>query len=497
MRHVKRRRQQGARPVASVRRRLREGRRHRHRRHPARASTSTRASSSSAAEGGFGFCDVVFGWDSADECYDNGTYTGWQSGLPRRRGARSTCRRTARSRGRTVATSSSVTSSAATASRSTCARAAAPRRASTARRAWATTACSASSSSGSTSRETPAVGARQGLPRPHAAHARACSATRSCARPRTSRSSTRCSTDLRAFGVPLEGLHTRPGRACSRRPSSTRPRSRRPTGRRCSSRRRQGDRRTASASCRRSWPAGTPTLPGCSGHAHQSLWDADGERNLFFDDADEPHRMSDAVPLATSPASSALLPELLPLFWRRRSTATSDWSTASGRRPSRRGASTTARSRAGSSRDPPKSTRLEMRVPGSDVNPYLAVAAVLGRRAVGHRARARRSTARRPRAVPTPTTRSSGCRARCRRPPQRLAESKIARELFGDEVRRPLRAHARVGVAPVRRRRHRLGAPPLLRDHLTPNPPRIRQAKRAPCAALHQPERWSGRVARR
>src|SRR5690606_24676771 len=26
---------------------------------------------------GFGFCDVVFGWDSADECYDNGTYTGW------------------------------------------------------------------------------------------------------------------------------------------------------------------------------------------------------------------------------------------------------------------------------------------------------------------------------------------------------------------------------------------------------------------------------------
>src|SRR5258705_7018217 len=25
----------------------------------------------SAAEGGFGFCDVVFGWDSQDVCYDN------------------------------------------------------------------------------------------------------------------------------------------------------------------------------------------------------------------------------------------------------------------------------------------------------------------------------------------------------------------------------------------------------------------------------------------
>src|SRR6476661_8577213 len=33
-------------------------------------------------DGGFGFCDVVFGWDSADECYDNATYTGWHSGYP-------------------------------------------------------------------------------------------------------------------------------------------------------------------------------------------------------------------------------------------------------------------------------------------------------------------------------------------------------------------------------------------------------------------------------
>ena len=32
----------------------------------------------SALDGGFGFCDVVFGWDMADECYDNAKYTGWQ-----------------------------------------------------------------------------------------------------------------------------------------------------------------------------------------------------------------------------------------------------------------------------------------------------------------------------------------------------------------------------------------------------------------------------------
>ena len=33
-------------------------------------------------EGGFGFCDVVFGWDSSDLCYDNAQVTGWQHGFP-------------------------------------------------------------------------------------------------------------------------------------------------------------------------------------------------------------------------------------------------------------------------------------------------------------------------------------------------------------------------------------------------------------------------------
>jgi glutamine synthetase len=36
----------------------------------------------SAVEGGFGFCDVVFGWDSSDVAYDNVTYTGWHTGYP-------------------------------------------------------------------------------------------------------------------------------------------------------------------------------------------------------------------------------------------------------------------------------------------------------------------------------------------------------------------------------------------------------------------------------
>jgi glutamine synthetase len=36
----------------------------------------------SAVESGFGFCDVVFGWDANDQCYDNTRLTGWQHGFP-------------------------------------------------------------------------------------------------------------------------------------------------------------------------------------------------------------------------------------------------------------------------------------------------------------------------------------------------------------------------------------------------------------------------------
>ena len=36
----------------------------------------------SIAEGGFGFCDVVFGWDSSDLSYDHAEFTGWHTGFP-------------------------------------------------------------------------------------------------------------------------------------------------------------------------------------------------------------------------------------------------------------------------------------------------------------------------------------------------------------------------------------------------------------------------------
>lgn len=36
----------------------------------------------SALRGGFGFCDVVLGWDSNDQLYDNVKFTGWHTGYP-------------------------------------------------------------------------------------------------------------------------------------------------------------------------------------------------------------------------------------------------------------------------------------------------------------------------------------------------------------------------------------------------------------------------------
>lgn len=36
----------------------------------------------SALNQGFGFCDVIFGWDSADELYAKDSYTGWMSAFP-------------------------------------------------------------------------------------------------------------------------------------------------------------------------------------------------------------------------------------------------------------------------------------------------------------------------------------------------------------------------------------------------------------------------------
>jgi len=47
-----------------------------------RGKYMSRAKFESALEKGFGFCDVVLGWDSDDALYDNVSITGWHTGYP-------------------------------------------------------------------------------------------------------------------------------------------------------------------------------------------------------------------------------------------------------------------------------------------------------------------------------------------------------------------------------------------------------------------------------
>ncbi len=115
-------------------------------------------------------------------------------------------------------------------------------------------------------------------------------------------------------------------------------------------------------------------LPGCSGHIHQSLWSPDQSQNLFYD-ATDPDKMS---PLMKQFIAGQLhcLPHILPMFaptinsykrlvegaW---APTTVTW--AIGNR-------TTALRILN---DTIGHTRVEHRVAGSDSNPYLALAAAL------------------------------------------------------------------------------------------------------------------------
>lgn len=115
-------------------------------------------------------------------------------------------------------------------------------------------------------------------------------------------------------------------------------------------------------------------LPGCSGHVHQSLWSADGKKNLFAD-ANDPNRISH---LMESYIAGQLfcLPFILPMYaptvnsykrlvegaW---APTTITWA-IDNRTTALRVLSTGS-----------KTTRLETRVVGSDSNPYLAMAACL------------------------------------------------------------------------------------------------------------------------
>ena len=114
------------------------------------------------------------------------------------------------------------------------------------------------------------------------------------------------------------------------------------------------------------------SLPGCSGHIHQSL--SDGKSNLFFD-ARSPRRMSKLFESYLA-GQVACMMDFAPMIWPTinsyKRLVDGFWAPV---KPTWGMDNRTASFRviAGS----PKATRLETRCPGADVNPYVAMAAVI------------------------------------------------------------------------------------------------------------------------
>jgi glutamine synthetase len=115
-------------------------------------------------------------------------------------------------------------------------------------------------------------------------------------------------------------------------------------------------------------------LPGCGGHVHQSLWDQDQKKNLFYDEKDPLH-MSETMKQYVA-GQLLLLPEILPLFaptinsYKRLVEGAWAPTTLTWGMDNR---TVAIRILSGSK----TACRLETRVIGSDVNPYLAMAGAL------------------------------------------------------------------------------------------------------------------------
>ena len=172
----------------------------------------------------------------------------------------------------------------------------------------------------------------------------------------------------------------------------------------------------------------TSALPGCGGHIHQSLWDSKVKENLFYDGKSEDN-MSETMKSFLA-GQLKCLPEILPMFaptvnsfkrlvigawapvnqtWGHDNRTCSLRVLSSGK----------------------KATRIEHRVVGSDVNPYLAMAACLASGLYGIRHKLE---------LDTPETKGNGYEVKKGILPsglwdasQKMKNSKIAKEVFGNE----------------------------------------------------------------
>jgi glutamine synthetase len=325
-----------------------------------------------AVDGGFGFCDVVFGWDMMDVTYDNTSLTGWHKGFP------DALARIDLATYRTVPWDDNVpfflgefveTRNGKEQPLPICPRQVLKRVLRRAEKMGFTPMCGMEFE-WFNFRETPQTWAdKKGVgPVPITPGMFGYSLLRAN---ENREFFAALIDDFAAFRVPIEGLHTETGpgvyevailfsealeaadRAILFKAGT----------------KEIGSRFGIMPSFMAKW---NPQLPGCSGHIHQSL--SDGKMNLFHD-AKGAHGMSALFQSYLAGQVDALM-GMAPMFWPTinsyKRLVDGFWAPV---KPTWGVDNRTASFRviAGS----PKSTRLETRCPGADVNPYLAMAAVL------------------------------------------------------------------------------------------------------------------------
>jgi glutamine synthetase len=323
----------------------------------------------SALNTGFGFCNVIFGWDSSDICYDNGSYTGWHTGYP------DASVRIDPNTYRRVPWDSQVPfflgefRTEEDLPLPICPRQVLRRVIARAEKLGVRPMCGMEFE-WFNFRETPQSLESKNFQsmEPLTPGMFGYSITRSSMNQPFFEA---LMNELRAFGIPLEGLHTETGPGvleaailfsdaleCADRAVLFK-----------TSVKEIAYRFGIVPTFMAKWNS---SLPGSSGHIHQSLRSASDGRNLFYDE-NSPHHMS-KVFRSYIAGQMKLLPELLPLF---APTVNSYKRLVDGYWAPTQvtwgidNRTVSCRIIPGSS----KSTRLETRVPGADVNPYLAIAA--------------------------------------------------------------------------------------------------------------------------
>ena len=320
-------------------------------------------------KGGFGFCDVVFGWDSQDNCYDNAQVTGWQHGFP------DALARLDLDTARRVPWDGDVPFflgefvNADGTPYAVCPRQTLKRVLKRAEKLGLQAMCGMEFEWFNFAETPQSWAAKKGVgPETLTPGMFGYSLLRMADKRGFFNA---LMDEMAAFGVPIEGLHTETGpgvyEVAIAFGSALEQADRAilfKTGAK-----EIGKRFGVMPSFMAKWSA---QYPGCSGHIHQSL--SDGKTNLFYD-AKSSRSMS---PLFESYLAGqvACLMEFAPMFWPTvnsyKRLVDGFWAPV---KPTWGIDNRTASFRviAGS----PKATRLETRCPGADVNPYLAMAAVI------------------------------------------------------------------------------------------------------------------------